>query len=465
LQRWPRAAIVASALGLAFLLGTQPSPFFLVALAALAGAAVLMQLPFVGLLAVIFTSLIGRVAIGTGTDVSLNTSSALVPLLILIWLLIGLRQQKLELHTSRTTLPLVMFLVMSLLTIPISAVTWDLQVPRSGHFVIVQLAQWAIYFFSACVFWLVGLWASDERKLQYMVILLLVLSTPIVIGRNIPGGDSILSGFATSTPTRAPFWLIVSALAGGQLLFNKQLSTRWKVYLAIVLGGAVYYALITGQERSSNWVGVGAALGTMIWLRLPRLRWLAGVAVLGLALSGVLFDLVYEFAGGDDKWVESGASRGALIERVIEVSMRNPVTGIGLGAYRPYGLTRPLYYEGAYWLEPRINSHNNYVDLFSQTGIVGLGILLWFMAELGWLAWRLRKVYKTGFASGYVNGMLGAWVGTMLIMALADWFLPFVYNVGFHGFQASVLLWLFFGGLLALERMAQRTAAEATTSR
>jgi hypothetical protein len=42
----------------------------------------------------------------------------------------------------------------------------------------------------------------------------------------------------------------------------------------------------------------------------------------------------------------------------------------------------------------------------------------------------------------------------MVIMMLGDWILPFVYNVGFSGFQASVLVWLFLGGLVAVEQMA-----------
>jgi hypothetical protein len=53
-----------------------------------------------------------------------------------------------------------------------------------------------------------------------------------------------------------------------------------------------------------------------------------------------------------------------------------------------------------------------------------------------------------------VNGVLAAWVGAIVIMMLGDWILPFVYNIGFPGFQASVLLWMFLGGLVALERMA-----------
>ena len=41
--------------------------------------------------------------------------------------------------------------------------------------------------------------------------------------------------------------------------------------------------------------------------------------------------------------------------------------------------------------------------------------------------------------------------GALAIMMLADWILPFVYNIGFNGFQASLLFWLFLGGVAALD--------------
>ena len=37
-------------------------------------------------------------------------------------------------------------------------------------------------------------------------------------------------------------------------------------------------------------------------------------------------------------------------------------------------------------------------------------------------------------------------------MMMADWILPFVYNIGFPGFQASVLVWLFLGGMVAAQQ-------------
>ena len=70
---------------------------------------------------------------------------------------------------------------------------------------------------------------------------------------------------------------------------------------------------------------------------------------------------------------------------------------------------------------------------------------------------RLRRRFAAGFAAGYVNGMLAVGIGALVVMLFADWILPFVYNIGFQGFQASVLVWLFMGGLVALENMPDPT--------
>ncbi|MCA9989204.1 MAG: hypothetical protein KDE59_33090, partial [Anaerolineales bacterium] len=56
---------------------------------------------------------------------------------------------------------------------------------------------------------------------------------------------------------------------------------------------------------------------------------------------------------------------------------------------------------------------------------------------------------------------LATWAGIMVVMLLLDWFLPFVYNVGFPGFQASVLVWLFLGGLVAIENWDSADAGES----
>jgi hypothetical protein len=201
-------------------------------------------------------------------------------------------------------------------------------------------------------------------------------------------------------------------------------------------------------------------VAVLAWLKFRRLRWVALLLVLLLLLTGLLVPTAWDFAGGQEEWTGSGASRLVLIQRVLSVSARNPVTGLGPIAYRNYAGTTPLAYQRAFWIEPQINSHNNYVDMFAQFGLVGLAILAWLIIEIGRAGFRLLGGYQDGFEAGYVRGALAAGAAALPIMLFADWILPFVYNIGFNGFQASVLFWLFLGGLAALEAHARQSGPD-----
>ena len=42
---------------------------------------------------------------------------------------------------------------------------------------------------------------------------------------------------------------------------------------------------------------------------------------------------------------------------------------------------------------------------------------------------------------------------------LGDWLLPFVYNVGTNGYRASIIGWVFLGGLLAIHQLWKKDPA------
>jgi hypothetical protein len=69
---------------------------------------------------------------------------------------------------------------------------------------------------------------------------------------------------------------------------------------------------------------------------------------------------------------------------------------------------------------------------------------------------ELASLHNRGFSAGYVNAMLAAWISSMVLMLFADWMLPFVYNIGFPGFQASVLIWLFMGGMISIDHIQEQ---------
>jgi hypothetical protein len=58
-----------------------------------------------------------------------------------------------------------------------------------------------------------------------------------------------------------------------------------------------------------------------------------------------------------------------------------------------------------------------------------------------------------GFPRAYVYSALGGLAGTLVAATLVDWILPFVYNIGLAGFRASILAWIFMGGLVSLNHI------------
>ena len=462
---WAWVMVLVVLLGTAFL-GAHPSVLWIALFVAAAGAAILLRQPILGLFALVVAALMVPLEFGTGTEVRINLAVMLPPALVGVWVLDRARRHDpLVIPPSKVNIPLWLLLLAGLLSLVIGNATWDPAVPRPNNLILVQLSQWAIFAFSAAVFWLMGSLVNKETWLSRLTFFYLVVAGAQAILRVLPGTEGIRRLVTTFATDRAPFWLLLAALAGGQLLFNRALSTRQRWLLLLVLGAVFYYTFFLERATISNMAGVVPVFGMLAWLRWPRWRWVYLAA--GILVLLVFFPTIYQFAGGEAEWEESGGSRLALAGRVIEVSMRNPVTGLGPAAYRAYARMKPLLYGRAYWLDPLINSHNNYVDLFSQLGIVGLMLFVWFSVQAIRLGWRLHTRFTQGFAAGYVNAMLAAWVGSLVVMLFADWILPFVYNIGFPGFQASVLVWLFLGGLVSLDQMARRELdveeANATT--
>lgn len=453
-----RLLIAAGAIVAAALAGTRASlPVLVLLLVAGSGLFLLRHLDLI-LFVIPLAALLVPLQIGTGTDVALNVTALLVPAAVALWFLAMTVGGRITFVASRLNRSLFLFLIAGLLSLLIGLVLWDPAVPRSRSFILVMLAQWAIFAFSAAALWLVGNVVSSERRLRQLTFFFLVVAGLVALLHVTPSlaRATSIQQYVTIALRRAPFWVLFASLSGGQLLFNRELTRLWRFICLTVLAITLVYAFFREFGVLSHWVGVVSVLGILAWLRWPRLR-MPVIAVIFVSLaSGLLGPTIYEFAGGESEWNESGGSRLVLIERVLSVTWRNnPVTGLGPAAYRTYAGMEPLQYFRALWFQPQINSHNNYIDLFAHLGFVGLGLFFWFAYHVARLGLDLRARFTTGFAAGYINGMLALGAASLVIMMLADWILPFVYNIGFSGFQASILVWLFMGGLIVYERIAR----------
>jgi O-antigen ligase len=461
-----RLGVIVLTILAAILLGLKASVFWILLPIVGIGGALLIQYPYLGLLAIPVTALVVRTSFSTGTAVVLNMTTFLLMALIGLWVVRSLILRQPLFASSRTNTPLMLFLAFAALSLLIGNVIWKPSVPRSGSFLLVQVAQWAIFALSAGAYWLTGRFAFTVTDLRHLILVYLALAGSLAILFVIPGmGSFLYYHVATGALNRAPFWMLLAAVSYGELCYDEELSKGWRLFLVLVLMAVVSYIFYWNRDSASTWVTVVAVIGVITWMRWPAIRRLVLPLVLILTLTGVLTSTLYEFAGGDAEWEESGGSRLSLIRRVLEVSLHNPITGLGPASYRLYAGVEPLKYGQAVWFQPQINSHNNYVDVFAHTGIIGLGLFLWFIGEIGYLAWTLSQRYQKGFLGGYVSIMIGVWVGSNVLMMLADWMLPFVYNIGFTGFQASAPVWLFLGGLVTVENLAEaetRTASNGS---
>jgi O-antigen ligase len=302
-----------------------------------------------------------------------------------------------------------------------------------------QLGGLSIIVLSAGTFLLVANQVQDLRWLSRMTWAFLAFGALYVLVR------SVLPELGLWTrelfqPVGSVFSIWLTAMAFSQAAFNRDLHPAWRWALAGLVLVTLYILIFLKFADKSGWIPSLIGIAAVLAFR----SWRAGLALLPLGAllawyvgTGVIASDQYSVSTRYDAWL--------IMAQIIKI---NPIWGLGFANYYWY---TPLFPIRGYAVS--FNSHNNYVDILAQTGLVGLVCLLVFFWQAGRLGWRLRKQAPAGFARAYVYGALGGLVGTVVVAMFGDWVLPFFYNIGMDGFRSSMLAWLFLGGLVSLERM------------
>ncbi len=264
-----------------------------------------------------------------------------------------------------------------------------------------------------------------------------------MLAQVIPWGfDFALRWFVDAQHGSAVYWTLLASLSMGQALFNQRLK-RWGRYsLAAIALLVVVFGLLRRGEWVSGWLPPALAIGVLLWLKDWRMG-LAATVVGGLALAPSFLEYYNaQINTATQQW--SSFTRFSTWPIVFELIQANPISGLGPAVY-PY-LTSLYFYLGYY---VSFNTHNNYFDIILQSGLIGLALFGWLAVVLLREGWRLGRSKGDGFRRGYANGTLAALAATLVAGTFADWFLPFVYNIGIPGFQGSIYFWLFAGGLFS----------------
>lgn len=417
----------------------------------LVGVIILTRWPALGLLVLIPVAFLVKWEFATGTNVSINLVIAVIVITVGIWLArMILFEHQVRLIPSRVNLPALAFIAATTLSLVAGSIRWVWQAEEAASLP-AQVGGWMLYVFPILLLLLIGNLVKDISWLKAMVVIFLCMGF-ILIASYLPGFPKSLGSFIVGAAITSIFRTWVAALALGQALSNNELPRWVRVVLGLMAFFMVYIGWVFSREWISGWLPPIIAIAMIAWLW----NWRAGLALTllgGLLLAPRLPGLWESVMTPTQEY--STISRAATWPIMWELIKTSPILGLGPANYYHYTKLYPLL--GWYVV---FNSHNNYIDIVAQTGLVGLGIFAWLMWEIGRLGWSLRGQVKDGFSRGYVNAALGGLVATLASGFMADWFLPFLYNIGFPGFRAAAFAWLFLGGLISLEAIQRRTNGE-----
>ncbi len=366
--------------------------------------------------------------------------------MIVLWLFeMFATQRRFSLYPSRTSIPAILFILVAGLSFGFGQLPWfwTQSAPLTA-----QLGGLVIFILSMGGFLLIANRVSSLRGLQWITWLFLIFGGGYIAARIFPLIGQLVLGYYQDGSSSSIFWIWLVSLAFSQAIFNRSLDRRIKAFLLLLVGATFYVAFVQAQAWTSGWLPAAVSLLVILMVgafkvSLPVL-FTAGVWVAIKAQNLVRLVMV-----GDNEY--SLLTRVEAWKIMIEIIKVNPLLGVGPANYHFY---TPLFPILGYAVQ--FNSHNNYIDIIAQTGLLGLVCFFWLAWEIWRLGWRLRRSVPEGFAKAYVYGCMGALIATMVSAMLGDWVIPFVYNVGLIGFRGSIFGWFFLGGLVVIERLYSR---------
>lgn len=482
---WPRllrAAIVVGVLLLSALLGYAPpvlSPFLW---AAGLGAALVGLLSFHStifvLTVLVATSALVDFSLSTGTMSSVHFSLLLIILCTAVWVLRMLLNKEFRLAPSLANRPLLLFNLAVLVSWVAGYAFWKPIVPRPDNAFTVQAGQVAMYVLSAAAFFLAANHPLREKDVKRWSGLIMIFGISAVAAelahRLITGWSTRLPGINGATL----MWPFV--LLWAQLLFNPNLSRQVRAagWLSVPLWGSWFW--LRYLHWKGGWVPALLALGIMVLLRFRRRLLFFAIPAAIVLLLVLTPSSTSDMAPAPTRAADTGAV-SSLVSQVIfpeqrsgsflrfpiwydilRMTAHSPLFGLGPANYMyywrdptfdSYSLANSPNWWAWFYIGYAPPSHNMFVDVLAQTGVVGLSLFLWAAIAIALLANQARRRLPEGFLQAYAHGVLAGFLALLVAsFAFADWLIPFVYNITIRGFQHSVYSWLLLGSLVPLMR-------------
>jgi len=430
LMQW--GVILAVLLG-SFVVGCSPSLIFLALPLGVAGAVLFWRQPALALVLTLQAGMIVPFYGPGGLNLTMIGTAALIGLWIAGMLF---EQRSIWFASPETTKPALFFLFVAILAFAVGQLPWY---RTQAAPINAQVGGLMVFIISIGAFLFVGNKFKDLHWISWFIWVFLGYGALHMVSWLVPSvGDRYSSLIFAQGSTGSMFWTWVVILAFSQAVFNSKLQIAARSALFLLVGATMYVAFVLNGDWKSGWMPAAMGMAVILLLRSWRFGYL--LALMGIypaikIFSDALASDEYSYSTRVDAWT--------IVLNIVKV---NPILGLGPANYYWY---TPLFPIRGYAVN--FNSHNQYIDLIAQTGVLGLLAFAWLLFCIGKVGWQLRNKVDVGFEKAYVYGALGGWVAVVAAAGFGDWILPFVYNVGLDGVRASILPWVFFGGLVALQ--------------
>jgi len=395
-----------------------------------------------GVLAIVLTAAFVRFSLPTGTESRIVSSLLLTAAVIVAWMTKMLVvDKKLQLRSSPANVPLLVFVAAVVISSVWCNVFRDQLVVVWETWPFVQLGALGVMVLLPGAFLLASNCLTEVRLIQWLTTVIITIGILVVVGEYL----HLPVDFIQVRPL-FPTWFI--CLAYAQVLFNRRLPIALRVLLLIFVGAWIYRVFIVRLSWLSAWLPTMLAVGAIslrrsVWLSLILLVLLA--VYVGVNMSAIRAD--YEIES-----MSSGQTRMAAWEVNWRVTGKHFLFGVGPAGYAAYYMS--------YFPTEAMATHSNYLDVLSQTGIVGMTGFLSFFAALAWTAWDLLKRTRGrfDFTGAFGVGAAASLLGAVIAMGLGDWLLPFVYTQTIAGFDYAAYTWILLGAMVSLQRIVKEQA-------
>ncbi|NWG35220.1 MAG: O-antigen ligase family protein [Chloroflexi bacterium] len=436
--RWIQYAIILAVVVISTAAAYWGSRMILIglvgAVAGIAGFLTLLRYPNVGFL-LLFAGGMFLPFAGPG---GFNASILTLILMIGLWFMdMFVVKREFKFVNSAPIRPAFYMLIVCVIAFAMGQIPWFVfanQAPLDA-----QIGGFAIYFFLVLAMIMTANVIREVRWLKIIVWTFIGLGFIYVLGRTLQL-EIVDRIYAHGVYANSMFWMWMVTLPLSQAIYNNHLTLRSKAVLYGIVALTFYVALIQQNDWKSGWVPAGLVAAVLVGWKFRK--------VVPFTIPFVLMVVAYlaqELIATDDY---SWGTRVDAWLVVLDISRVSPIIGLGFSNYYWYA---QVFSIRGYSI--KFNSHSQFVDIIAQTGILGLACFMWILFEIGRMAYRLMNQLPEGFAKAYAYGIFASVFGSLMASFLVDWLLPFAYNIGLDGVRASVLPWIFFGGLIAIEQI------------